>query len=98
MQVLFSKAALSTGHFMAAAECWAPGVFVWVLFCMLSVDACLIPLLLFKRTFSQRMLARLSKTYNLLTKSVGQFFQSQKEKEKKHQETLLHIHKPYKGM
>lgn len=47
MQVLFSKAALSAGHFLAGAECWAPMVLVWVLFCMLSVYARLIPIPLF---------------------------------------------------
>lgn len=83
----FQRQPLSAGHFLARAECRAPRVFVWVLFCMLSVYACLIPIPLFfsylNAHFLREHLRKLSKTYNLLTKSVGQFFHSPKRKKKK---------------
>lgn len=100
MQVLFSKAALSAGHFLAGVECWAPRVFVWVLFCMLGVYACLIPIPLFfcylSALFLRERLAKLSKTYNLFTKSGGHFPVTKKEKGKKQQQTVsIQAHQPY---
>lgn len=84
-QVLFSKAALSASHFLARVECWAPRVFVWVLFCMPSVYACLIPISLFfsylSAHFLPRTLVRLYKTYSLLTKRVFFFSPFTKRKE-----------------
>lgn len=97
MQVLFSKAALSAEHFLAGVECWAPRVFVWVLFCMLSVYACLIPIPLFFSYLSAQFLREGLQGFpkhNLLTKSVGQFFHSPNEKEKKQQASFTLDKKP----
>lgn len=73
----------SARHFLAGIECWAPRVFVWILFCMPSVYACLIPIPLFlcclSALYSSQNACKSSKTYSSLTKSAGQFFHSRKE-------------------
>lgn len=83
----FQRQPLSAGHFLARAECRAPRVFVWVLFCMLSVYACLIPIPLFfsylNAHFLREHLRKLSKTYNLAHKERRSVFPFTEKKEEK---------------